>query len=124
MPRLLPICVLALAGGAALAPLAAAPAAPAGAALFKQRCQSCHSVAPGAPSQIGPNLAGVVGRKAGATGFRYSPALKAANLTWTRENLDRFLTGPTRMVPGTRMVISVTDAGQRAELVKFLESAR
>ena len=124
MPRFLPIAILAFASAAALAPLAAAPAAPAGAALFRQRCQSCHALAPGAPSPIGPNLAGVVGRKAGATSFRYSPALKAANLTWTRENLDRFLTAPTRMVPGTRMVISVTDAGQRDELVKFLESAR
>lgn len=104
---------------------AAAPQQPsAGAALYKQRCQTCHTVAPGVASALGPNLAGVVGRKAASTSFRYSPALQAAKLTWTRENLDRFLTAPTKLVPGTRMIISVADARQRADLIKYLETAR
>jgi cytochrome c len=102
----------------AQAPAAAAP--PDGATVFRQRCQSCHSVAPGQPSRLGPNLAGVVGRKAAATPFNYSPALKASNIVWNRANLDRFLTAPTRMVPGTRMVMPIADAQQRAALLDFL----
>lgn len=98
----------------------AAAAAPDGSVLFRQRCQSCHSATPGAASPLGPNLAGVVGRNAAATGFKYSPALKAAKLVWNRATLDRFLAGPMRMVPGTRMVVPVTDPAQRAAIIDFL----
>lgn len=108
----------------AVLPAAAPPPSAAGAALYKQRCQTCHAVVPGPASMLGPNLAGIVGRPAASTGFRYSPALQAAKVTWNRENLDRFLAAPTRMVPGTRMVISVADAGQRADLIQYLETAR
>lgn len=104
--------------------LAAAMAAPTAAhatgdQLFQRVCQSCHSAAPGA-GVLGPNLRGVVGRKAGATAFPYSPALKAANIIWTRQNLDRFLGAPLRMVPGTRMVVSVPDPQQRTQLITYL----
>ena len=40
--------------------------------------QGCHAFEKGAPSPIGPNLYGVVGRKiASVEGFNYSPAMKA-----------------------------------------------
>ena len=110
-------------GLAALALLpAAAPQTTVGANLFKQRCQSCHSVTAGVTSPLAPNLKGVVGRKAASATFNYSPALKASGLTWTKANLDRFLSGPGKMVPGTHMVITVADAQQRAELIKYLAS--
>jgi len=101
---------------------AAAPQSTVGANLFRQRCQSCHSVTAGARSPLAPNLKGVVGRKAASAPFNYSPALKASNITWTKANLDKFLAAPGKMVPGTRMVIAVTDAQQRAELIKYLAS--
>lgn len=123
---LLPVCATALIGTAALLPaLATAQAtAPDGAALFRQRCASCHSVAPATKSALGPNLSGVVGRKAATTQFNYTPALKNANLTWNRANLDRYLAGPTRMVPGTRMVITVSNPAQRAAILDYLQGAR
>jgi cytochrome c len=93
---------------------------PDGAALFRTRCASCHTVTPGARTTVGPNLSGIVGRKAASTTFSYSTALKASNITWTRANLERYLSGPTRMVPGTRMVIAVSDAAQRAALLNYL----
>lgn len=103
---------------------AAGPAAN-GAQLFAQRCQSCHTVAPGQKGVLAPNLSGVVGRKAAAVPqFNYSPALKASNVTWTRANLDRFLQGPMRMVPGTRMVIAVPDAAQRGAILDYLSTRR
>jgi len=113
-----------IATGGALQPVGAAAPAPNGETLFRQRCQSCHSVAAGRTTPLGPNLVGVVGRKAGSTPFRYSPALKASGLTWSRATLDRFLAAPTRTVPGTRMVVAVPDAAQRAALIGYLETKR
>lgn len=91
-----------------------------GQAIFRQRCQSCHTVERNRSVTVGPNLAGVVGRKAASTTFKYSPALRGANLVWTRANLDRYLQGPTKMVPGTRMAVALTDAVQRAALIAYL----
>lgn len=102
------------------ASLPAQAQAPDGATLFRMRCGSCHTVVPGGRAVLGPNLSGVTGRKAAATTFNYSPALKASNVTWTRANLDRFLSAPARMIPGTRMVIAVSDAAQRAAILNYL----
>ena len=93
-----------------------------GGALFRQRCASCHSTTPGGQAIIAPNLAGVVGRKAASTPFQYTPALKNSGLTWTKANLNTFLTGPMKMVPGTRMVVSVSDPAQRAAILDYLAS--
>lgn len=104
-------------------PVTARPAA--GEQLFRQRCQACHSLATtGAPGTLGPNLRGVVGRKAAATGFAYSPALRKSQAIWTKEALDRFLTAPGRVIPGTRMVISVPNATDRAQVIAYLEGQR
>lgn len=92
--------------------------------LFKQRCQACHAIKPGASALLGPNLAGVVGRKAGSTDFRYSPALKATNIKWNVASLDQFLTKPSKLVPGTRMVLSVTDPAQRKAIIDYLATVR
>src|SRR4051812_15236070 len=86
-------------GGAAFA--AAAGNADHGKALFQQTCALCHVGGEFTAGGQGPTLDGVVGRKAGATGFSYTPALKNSNLTWDAASLDRFLTNPTAVVPGT-----------------------
>lgn len=118
---LLPVIFVAL---GALAPTLSPASATGidGAALFQQRCGSCHSTDAGKQAILAPNLAGLVGRKAAASTFRYSPALMNSGLTWTKANLDNFLTGPMKMVPGTRMVISVTDPTQRAAIIDYLAS--
>jgi cytochrome c len=102
----------------------AAPPAPDGAVVFRQRCQACHTDEAGKPARVGPNLAGVVGRKAAATDFNYSAALKGSGLTWNRENLDRYLAAPSKAVPGTRMVIALTDPVQRKALIDYLAKKR
>ncbi len=120
---------LAILGSAALAMLGATAAfsqstpaaAPNGEALFRQRCASCHTIAAGGRATIGPNLAGVVGRRAAASNFtNYSPALRGAGLSWTRANLDEYLANPTAKVRGTRMVVRVTDAAQRRALIDYM----
>jgi cytochrome c len=116
------LCAVALA--ALAAPISQAQTAPNGQTLFVQRCAMCHQVAAGGAATIGPNLRGVVGRRAAATSFAYSAPLRASNLTWTRANLDRYLTAPARMVPGTRMAVNITDAAQRRAILDYLARQR
>ena len=99
-----------------------APAA--GETIFKQRCAACHTVASGAPNRVGPNLAGVVGRKAGSATFNYSPALQKADWVWSKANLDRYLTAPTKMVPGTRMAAVLPNQDQRAAVIAYLAQTK
>lgn len=108
----------------ALVPSTASAQTASGEQIFRQKCQMCHVAAAGKPAGIGPNLAGVVGRKSGSTAYAYSPALKNAKLVWTKANLDRFLSGPAKMVPGTRMSVVISDPAQRAALIQYLSKAR
>jgi cytochrome c len=89
--------------------------------LFKQRCQMCHTVTPGL---LAPGLKGVIGRKAAMAKFNYTPALKASKIVWTKETLDKFLTSPGQMVPGTRMVINVSDPVARAAIIAYLATLK
>lgn len=120
--------VLALVPVAAAGLIAGQPAAQAqsadGAALFQQRCKMCHANS-GSANGVGPNLVGVNGRKAGSRpGYAYSSALKASGLTWNAVQLDAYLAGPQKKVPGTKMVISVSDAAQRKAIVGYLTTLR
>lgn len=71
------------------------------------KCAACHSLAEGNNSMLGPNLHGVIGRKAGSLeGFIYSPAMKASDVVFTVEKLDAFLAAPQDVIPKTRMPFS------------------
>ena len=109
---------------AAIFPVSAQALLANGEALFRQRCQVCHSVVAAKPAGVGPNLRGVVGRKAGAALFKYSAAMQQSKLNWTEANLDRYLAAPTKVMPGTKMVIAVADRAQRTEIVKYLSQAK
>ncbi len=104
------------AGGSARAADAAA-----GEAVFKSQCSICHSVVAGR-NQVGPSLAGIVGRKAGQVpNFHYSPANKDSGLTWDEATLDRYLTNPKEIVPHTIMTYGgLKDATKRANLIAYL----
>lgn len=117
MTRLAALPVLAL--GAALS-LAAAPALAAdGAQLFNMQCKMCHNGTP-----MGPPLAGVAGGPVAAKAFAYSPALKSKGGTWTDANLEAFLKAPTAFAPGTKMMISVPNAENRAAIIEHLKTLK
>ena len=57
--------------------------AKAGQAAFR-KCASCHQVGRYAQSGYGPQLNGIIGRKAAATpDFKYSEAMKKSGIVWT-----------------------------------------
>ncbi len=107
----------------AMGPTLSAQSNPKGEQIFKQRCAACHSLVSG-KAGVGPSLAGVLGRKAGQTAFAYSPALKASGIDWTKPTLDKYLAAPTKAVPGTRMVVAVSNPTERAALITFLSTKR
>lgn len=90
--------------------------------VFNQ-CAACHSTERGEHG-IGPSLAGVLGRRAGtAAGFTFSQAMKDSGLTWNQANLDRYLTDPRGVVPGTTMTYNgVKDAAQRQAVINYLKT--
>lgn len=116
--------VLTITSVALLASPAAAQDAAAGARAFS-RCAVCHSTVPG-KNGMGPSLAGVVGRKAGSVpGFSYSPAMKAAGIVWTKEQIQALMTNPQGLVKGTRMFIPpVTSAKDRADVAAYLATLK
>ena len=72
---------------AAPAPAAALKGDPVAGQKAFYRCASCHQVGPAARAGFGPKLTGVIGRKAGTTtDYRYSAAMKNANIVWTEQN--------------------------------------
>ena len=94
-----------------------------GMALFQQNCALCHATGrPGQPAPIlGPLLAGVIGRPAASLpNFGYTKALLGSHLTWDAATLDKFLSGPGLLVPGTAMPIPVPNPADRRDLIAFL----
>jgi cytochrome c len=87
--------------------------------ILYQGCQDCHSIE---KNDVGPMHKGVVGRTSGTVpGYIYSPALRNAKIVWTEENLDKWLTDPQRLVPGTKMFYEVNNPQDRADLIAFLK---
>ena len=93
-----------------------------------QRCFACHSVVAGEEGLPGPNLRGVIGRRAGTVpGFRFSPALieaGARGLVWTRATLDAYLADPAGFLPGTEMAMpGLSMADDRRDVIDYLQHA-
>jgi len=97
----------------------AEPDAVNGAQLFAERCAACHAFD---SNKSGPMLSGVVGRKAGTTpGYKYSPALGSADVTWSADNLDRWLADPGKFIAEARMPVRVLDASARRDIIAYLK---
>ena len=93
-----------------------------GAKVFK-KCKACHTIKQGGKHRVGPNLHGVIGRKAGtAEGFKkFSKGLKAAGFAWDEKMLDEYLTSPKKMIKGSRMAFpGLKKAKDRANVIAYL----
>jgi cytochrome c len=88
-------------------------------------CASCHTVTAGGSDMTGPNLHGVFARKGGSkAGYAYSDAMKAAAPTWDAATIDKWISGPSAMIPGTKMTyIGMHDAQSRIDVVAYLKVA-
>jgi cytochrome c len=95
-----------------------------GEAVFR-KCKACHTLEAGAKHRIGPNLHGVLGRKAGgAEGFKYSQAMQESGIVWDEETLDGYLADPKGFIPKNKMAFAgIKDAQERADVISYLEEA-
>ena len=114
----------------AIAPLGAAMAqsgdADAGKRVFNQ-CMACHTINEGGPNRVGPNLHGVIGRKAASKeGFKYSSAMQKKgeeNWVWSEENLHPYLRNPREVVPGTQMAFpGLRNDTQLNDVIAYIKS--
>ena len=114
---------LLLAPSALAAPALAADAQH-GKQLF-QACAACHGQN-GTGGTLGPDLTGVVGRKAGTLdNFRYSNAMQHSNLVWTEANLRAYVSNPQAEVKGNRMPFSgVKNPKDADDIVAYLKTLK
>jgi len=109
----------------AMPAVASAQDADAGKAVFN-KCRACHAVGAGAKNMVGPQLNGIVGRKAASVeGFNYSDAMKAYGKTWDDATLDAYITDPKAAIPGNKMVfVGIKDEADRKNLIAFLKAQK
>jgi cytochrome c len=90
---------------------------------FARQCAICHTVEQGGPNRFGPNLFGILHRKAATVaGFDYTRAFKtAASWDWSEDLVAGWIGAPGLMVPGTAMgVFQGVAQGDRDDIVAYL----
>lgn len=91
-----------------------------GAALFKKKCSTCHSLEPG-KNKVGPSLAGIIGRKAGSSDFPKYRALKDADFTWDKTNIAAWIANPKEFIgKPTAMTVKIKNQKDRQAIIKYL----
>lgn len=97
----------------------------AGRQIFNHNCTACHSLEP-SKNTFGPSLIGVVGREAASMPrFSYSKALQESGITWTEDNLRKWIADNDGFIPGTRMRhVAITDQAEQDYLISFLKSLK
>ena len=117
-----------VAAAPAIAQAQSAGDAEAGRRVFNQ-CRACHTINEGGRHGVGPNLWGVVGRRAGAIeGFRYSSNMRelaAGGLTWTEDRLRAYIQNPKSVVPqGSMSYVGLRNETQLNDLMAYLAAQK
>lgn len=112
------------AGGAAEQPIETllASADPAAGEKVFAKCAACHTITPGGPAGVGPNIYGVMGKPHGAQpGFAYSAALKGKPGNWDWASMSEWLKSPRKYAEGTKMTFAgLSNAKDRANLLAYI----
>ena len=86
-------------------------------------CKTCHQIGETAKNGVGPNLNGIMGRKAGSVpGYTYSAANKDSGITWDEGTFREYIKDPKAKLPGTKMAFAgLKDEQKVSDLVAFLK---
>ncbi|WP_198369190.1 c-type cytochrome [Roseomonas rosulenta] len=102
--------------------------AAAGQRVFNQ-CRACHISENNGRNGVGPNLWGVVGRRAASIeGFRYSANMRTlgeGGHTWTEDNLRAYITNPKAVAPqGSMSYPGLRNEAQLTDLIAYLNTLK
>ena len=100
----------------------------AGQRVFAQ-CRACHTETQGGRNGVGPNLWGIVGRRAASIdGFRYSANMRElgeGGLTWTEDRLRAYLRNPKDLVPrGIMSFPGLRNETQVSDVIAYLATQK
>lgn len=100
----------------------------AGQRVFNQ-CRACHTPDQGGRNGVGPNLWGVVGRRAASVeNFRYSANMRQlaeGGLSWDEATLRRYLTNPKDVVPqGSMAFAGLRNPQQLTDVIAYLNTLK
>ncbi len=124
---ILPMLVAAVASLPGIASAQSGDAA-AGQRVFNQ-CRACHTADQGGRNGVGPNLFGIVGRKAASIdGFRYSANMRSlaeGGLEWNEDRLRAYITNPKAVVPqGSMSFPGLRNETQLNDLMAYLATLK
>jgi len=87
-----------------------------------KKCKACHSIKQGGGNKIGPALWNVIFRPVGSiTDYKYSKALSSYGKEWTWEEMNGFLTKPSKWIKGNKMGFAgLNDERDRASVILYL----
>lgn len=93
--------------------------------LATNHCAVCHTFDKGGPPGQGPNLFGLIGRKAASeSNFTYSDGYSKAmtGKVWDEQLLNAWLTDVQAVAPGSAMVYSQDDPAKRLKIITYIKS--
>jgi cytochrome c len=88
------------------------------------KCRACHQIGEGAKNLVGPQMNGLIGRKAGSVeGYNYSEANKNSGFTWDEATFREYIKDPKAKMPGTKMVYNgLKQDSEIDSIVAYLKS--
>ncbi len=116
------VCVALWSAKAAAQMPVPAPPPPDGAKLFRNQCATCHTLSVSEPPRQGPTLDHVFGRKIGSIeSYKYTPGYRESDGTWDEASLDKYLTNPGAMFPGSTMAYRQSNPATRQAIIAYLK---
>ena len=89
--------------------------------VFK-KCKACHSINANGGNKIGPKLWNVMFRPVGSIAdYKYSKTLSSYGKEWSWEEMNGFLTKPSKWIKGNKMGFAgLKDERDRASVILYL----